>query len=103
MDAQVRAASPEEIVVENPTNADEKFTDKMNPKRYEALKTYISTTSTKLQRLQDIRGIPALQVALEDLFGVKPVGVALKKFGELLKSNRDSGKVSYFVKRARHH
>lgn len=93
--AQLHAAAPDYIVVANPTNPAEKFTDKMTSGRYEALKKYVGVTVAKIAELQSAHGIPALQVGLQELFGVKPVSSALKKYGELLKSSRDSGKLTY--------
>jgi hypothetical protein len=92
---QIDAAVPEHIVVANPTNPAEKFTDNMTKERYDALKNFVAFTGSKIADLQATRGIPTLQVALEELFGVKPVSAALKKYGELLKSSRDSGTLTY--------
>ncbi len=93
--AQIDAAAPDHIEVVNPTNPDERFTDKLTGTRYEALKNYVAFTAAKIADLQTTRGIPALQVALQALFGEKPVSAALKKYGELLKSSRDAGKLTY--------
>jgi Second Messenger Oligonucleotide or Dinucleotide Synthetase domain len=92
---QIGAASPRIIEIVNPTNDGEKFSDALTPERYEALIDYVATLEARISALPQIHGVERLQVALERLFGEKPVTTALERYAERQKALRDGGRLTY--------
>jgi hypothetical protein len=90
VERDIAAAAPGEIVVVNPSNPAENFTDSMKGNRYEAFSTFVTWLRAKVDELSSLDG-ELLYGALEKLFGVAPVHSALQKYAELQKSRRDQG------------
>lgn len=89
-EAAIAAAAPEELIVANPSNLNEHFTDSMKGDRYKAFSTFVGWLRVKFEELGRLEG-DGLHGALEEVFGVAPVHSALRKYAEVLKNKRDVG------------
>lgn len=92
---RIADAQPGRITVCNPTTPDEKFCESFSSEgRYDTFKRFIGQLEKDFARIGAARG-PELQKVLMETFGEEPVIKAVRSYGDLLKSRRDSGTLGF--------
>lgn len=93
---RIAIAAPGRITVPNPANPGEQFCESLDDDgRYEALVTYARHLEQDAERLLSTTGLPQLNDLMAAMFGEAPVHKAMRAYGELQKSKRDSGTLPY--------
>jgi len=85
------SSCPGILEVRNPTNADELFSETWNAESYSLFIAWMQRFQTKLEELQQIRGMTAIAAVLRELFGEAPTTAAIDAYTQRYATARKLG------------